>query len=265
VVMRIFLSLLLCLLLSQAKAAPFRQTCPGRGSLCQKQATAAVACSTDGFGSNSAALTVSASTSSASGVIVVPTFLQNNTGTAGTVTGVSGCSLTWNHRTGSGLLPLAYTDTVSSSGTNIDEYYAIYSSQLSACTITVSTTGTVNSQRVSYLAFTGVNTSTPFDANASLPAVNHKVDGSADFAALSVTGVSTTNSSDCAFSMLRTQGAAGTVTNPSGWTSSGSSGTATAFAYNILSSTLSSSTVAWSWATNVSSAGAFVDAIQSSR
>lgn len=223
------------------------------------------ACSQDspnGFGSESTALTISVSTSSNVDVVPLGIYIQNNGGSAPTVTGVSGCSVTWNHRTGANI---SWQDTVTTSGITLDEYYAVTSSPLSACTVTVTTSGTVNAQRLTYFAFTGINSSTPFDTNASLPKHNSVNPGTTTATSVSTTAVSTTNANTCMFSFVRTAASAGTFTPPSGWSTLGSSGSSSMdFYYNVFSSTQSNITVPWSWSTAVSSAGMITDAVQAS-
>lgn len=260
--MRSFLAVLLCLIALQVDAAPFRQTCPGKSSLCQPQvAVSATVCSLDtpnGFGSESTSLVIPVSTSANVDVVVIGSYLQSASSPP-TTSGVSGCSLTWTHRTGAATAFLS-----GGAWSNLDEWYAVTSSPLSACNVTVTAAGgAVAFQRITYFAFTGINSSTPFDSNASLPAITPESSGT--YTTLTTTGISTTNASTCMFSFIRTVGAAGTFTPPTGWTTLGAAGTAMAFYYKVFSSVQSSISVAWAWTTANNSAGAITDAVQSAR
>lgn len=93
-------------------------------------------------------------TSNATDIVILLTQTANTTST---ISGVSGCGLTWTSR----------YNTLG----NFQEYYAIAGATLSGCSITV-TTSAAQFQAAAGLVFgiSGANTSVPFDTNGAIPA-----------------------------------------------------------------------------------------------
>jgi hypothetical protein len=93
-------------------------------------------------------------------LVVLIAYSELNTGASPTVSSVSGASLTWNLRVRSN----------ASTHGNLEVWWAIAATPLTGATITASYTGNFDDATLCVFAINGVNTSTPWDANASLPA-----------------------------------------------------------------------------------------------
>jgi hypothetical protein len=135
----------------------------------------------------------------------------------------------------------------------IDIWYAVSPSILSSDVITP--TG-YSSMRLTAFGVNGANTTTPIDPNASIPATG----GAASETSQSLT-ISTNNPNDFLISTVGATASLGTITEPSGFTQVISAGTAEDVSYKIVSSTLSSSAITYSW-TSAQTVAMAVTAIQ---
>lgn len=129
-------------------------------------------------------------------------------------------------------------------------FYTTSAAPLSSDSISVSFPGLAG--RIVAFAVSGANTTTPFDANGSLPA--EKDTNGTGATSLAITSLSTTTANDLLIASLRTCGGGtspGTITLPSGFTEIFSIGSSSTDAsYDILAGTLSSATETYSWATS---------------
>lgn len=91
-------------------------------------------------------------------VIVVFVNAENGGSAAATVSTVSGLSLTWTKKA-----------SYAASGVNVEIWYAVAAATVTG-TVTITMSGTVDGVNSKVIAFSGVNTTTPWDSNASLPA-----------------------------------------------------------------------------------------------
>lgn len=146
---------------------------------------------------------------------------------------VSGGSLTWTKR-GSNTAGGAFT---------IDEYYAATSSTLSSATITA-TIGTAANFHLFVFGVSGADTTSPFDANASLPGFSTASSSSP------ATSISTTNAADFIFGVGSQSGTnAFTISSPFTTIDNASGageGPSAADLYEVVSATQSSLSVGFS-------------------
>lgn len=249
--MRIFLSLLLCLFLTQANAAPFKQICPGNNALCQPIVSAITPPAIDVFvtGTAQGATTLTVSITATKSNDLICAFVKTATG-GGVVTGVTDTSsLSWSRR-----------QRVLFDNTNayIEEWCAlstgIYSGTISAVQ-TNNGTGIVSA-----LAISNVDQVTQFDTNASLP-ISHGLTSTATSIAPS-SSLSTT-SSNTLFLSIVAWNTSGTLTLPSGFTSLATT-TSRAYAYEIFTSAQSGLSPSTS-NTSSSLAGGLWDAVRGAR
>lgn len=166
------------------------------------------------------------------------------------VTGITdSLGLSWNLRH-------AYTD---SSILDVEGWYAKSSALLSSDVITVTYSASPSSSRVTCFGVNGANFSSPFDANASIPA--GQVSTASSITTISET-ISTSNANDMLLTQCSVGTAFGTVSRPSGFTQVLATGTASDVAYDLVSSLQSSVTETYSWTTASNSTSMIVDAIK---
>ena len=193
------------------------------------------------------AYVVSLTTTQSNDVIIVMSYSFSSAGNVSSISDTTG--LTWHKRqagaTGGSL--------------DYDEWYAIAASPLSADSITI-TYGAAPNERVAAFGISGANTSVPFDPNVSLPAQSNS--GSSNVSTLSVSSISTNTSSDMLITSLRGLGSLPTLTRPSGFSAVLTGGSSTDFAYDVVSSTLSSATETYSWTGGAQQASMMFDAVQ---
>jgi hypothetical protein len=152
------------------------------------------------------------------------------------VTGVadSPAGLTWQKRA-------AYIDA--NNNLDLEGWYAISTSKLSSDTITATTSVAPTTMRTVCFGVTGANLITPFDTNGSIPSGQ-----SSDTLANSISEtISTNNANDMLIGQVSVPVSFTALTRPSGFNQILSTGSATDASDNIVSSTLSSSTLTWSW------------------
>ena len=134
-------------------------------------------------------------TTTANDLVVVCASLYGNTSTVPTVSSISSSHLSsgsWTKRSSvSGLY-------VSGNGADLECWWAHAASALSAEVITVTGTGASDTMSIFALAFSGANTSSPFDGNVSLPATNSNLTATSSDVTLS--SVSTTSAAGMLFS-----------------------------------------------------------------
>lgn len=169
---------------------------------------------------------------------------------------VTSPNLTWTKRTAS-------SQSTTGAVVDVEEWYAPATTALTSEVVTVTgTSPSANSPscRTIVLAYNGVNTTTPFDVNVSLPAIS-QVNTSATSA---TTSISTTNANSVAVSFFRNFGSAGTITPPAGYTLavSGFSSTATGIEYKVYNTAQSSTSVGYSWTTASANGILLTDALQ---
>lgn len=213
--------------------------------------------------SGAAASTVaSAAFSTTASNDVVIALITTSNATASTVSSISGGGLTWTKRKQFTILTSSFTTG------SIEEWSAVAASPLTSQVITANLSITALSATISVFAFSGGNTTTPFDVNAALPATNSDVTGTSTIP--TVSAISTTNANTALIAFVSTPGAAGSaLTDPASFTqlifNNGFSGTpnflggAAQSDYRIVSSTQSGISVAYSTVTNW---GMLVDAVQ---
>lgn len=220
-------------------------------------------------GSTSGAATATVVTSSAlvttgtNDVIVALIAISDGTN-ARTVSSVSGGGLTWAKRSG-----ISGTNSSFAHG-DLEVWYATTTSTFNS-TVTANLSGTAEEIVIVAFAASGANTTTPFDVNASLPATNSNLTGTASDPAATI---STTNANCFLFAAGNDTGGTwnggSAPTAPSGFTRaafiSGFSGSPNFWpndedgVYKIVSSTQSS--LAITWGTTASNWFAIGDAIQ---
>lgn len=211
---------------------------------------------------NASSGSVSLTTTSANNVIIVCVSTQNTTVTgAATVSAltVAGGS-TMTKRTGQ-----TFTSGAGAQTGNIEEWQGTASGTLTGASVSVTFSTTADSGVIQAFGIAGANTSSPFDANGSLPAINK--DQSALTTQPTVSGISTTNANDMLISCMNTQKDA-TETAGTGYTlidTQNNTGgavvdTTAADEFQIVSSTQSS--ISATFGTNVEGWGMIVDAIQ---
>lgn len=177
---------------------------------------------------------------------------------APTVTGMSGGGLSWTKRFSSGSTAVFGT----TQHINIDVWYAVAASPLSAQTITATLSGSPNNgSELLVFGLAGANTSSIFDTNGSLPA---KAAGTASGARPQVTGVSTSNANDLIIGVCAMNVSAAVNHPGAGYTDLSNDGGFFDSQYQIVSATQSSITVAFGASENGASSGflMYADAIQ---
>lgn len=201
-----------------------------------------IATSTSG---STASLAISLTTSNANDVLLLYAIMQNDPSTVPTITSVTdnGPGLTWTRRKRQ-----LYG---SANGNAVECWYAIAASAFNA-SITVNFSG-VNANRLMAFGVSGANTSTPWDANASLPGSNSGGAGATTLAPSSA--LSTTSANTGIFTILRTSATAGTITVPTGFAAIGTEGGAEQIAWNTYTSTQSGISPQWTYTTAGTSGG----------
>jgi hypothetical protein len=186
--------------------------------LCAGPCLAAVALDghSSGTSTGSTTATVNITTTGTNRIVVVCSFQYSNTGVAQrTILGVADVAgLTWTAR---GLGVGGNFNTNNQSFAQC--HWALAASALTADTITVTASGATDTTALFVTGWSGVNTSTPFDVNGSLPAYASNL--TAAVSDISVAGVSTTNANTCAFALFTTNnnvGGALPTTAPTGFT-----------------------------------------------
>ena len=177
-------------------------------------------------GSSSGSLSLNLTTTQSNDVIVVVGG-GTNTSTAGTNLTVSGCSLTWTR----------WEYAYDFASREVDLWYAIASSPLSACTITETVAGgTWLVTGMTAMGISGANTSTPFDPNGASSGIAHGASSTP-----TVSGISTSNAHDILIGGVVAAGS-GPPTAGSGFTQLWNSGAVTpvlASEYEVVSATQS--------------------------
>jgi hypothetical protein len=136
------------------------------------------------YSSGSSITSGALSTSNANDVVLVVVSGLNNSGAAPTVTGVSGCGLSWAKRFSTGSTSLPGVDKG-----DLDIWWAASSGALSSCAPTATYSTTPIAGDITVWGVSGANTTSPFDVNASIP---KKASSTSPSATPTVTGVSTT-------------------------------------------------------------------------
>jgi len=169
--------------------------------------------------------TVALTTTQSNDVIIVAAGGTQN-GTAGTGMTVSGCSLSWTQKSFA-------NDAVAR---EVQLWYAVAASPLSACTITVTANGAWIVTGITAMGISGANTSTPFDPNGASSGTAHGASS-----APTVSGISTSNANDILIGGVVAAGS-GPPTAGSGFTQLWNSGAVLpvlASEYEVVSSTQS--------------------------
>lgn len=189
-----------------------------------------------GVASTGANATATLTTTNANDIIVVQIYNENHTGTASAVTSVSATGLTFAKRA---------TSNGSTTG-SMEIWWALSTLALTAAVITVVFTSTYDDCDVIAFGVSGCNTSTPWDANVSLPAHASFNTGPTTPA---VSGVSTSSADDLLLAFVGAIGGA-SGNPPSGWTNltvssngGGTLGSSADISYKSVSSTQSGITV----------------------
>lgn len=191
----------------------------------------------------SPANTVAITTTKTNNIIILNIAL---TGTSPTVSGVTDVQgLTWNKRAASDNTTVTF-----------EEWWAYSPAILTVDTVTIGCGGTVTGGRNNIYGVNGANTNNPFDVNASLPAV---------FASLSATSISatinTSNPNTMLIAGIRGLTSLGTITEPTGFSSIISSGSAQDSSQKTVSTTQSSLGLTYSWSGGLNAVAGVFDAI----
>lgn len=192
---------------------------------------------------DAAVQTITLTTTNSNDVIIL-ILKSNNTNTVSGIADVAG--LSWAKRK---------QINWSGGANDLEEWYAIAASPLSADVITVTwtSTGAVGGRDEAY-GISGANTSVPFDTDAGQP---YSVSTAA--ASTSTTTITTTTAND----MLITTGyisGGGLSSRPSGFTQIVSSGSFADVAYKVVSATQSGVNVTYTWSAGFN-AGMITDAV----
>lgn len=180
---------------------------------------------TTGLQTASQPITATMTTTQSNDVIIVVVG-GTNIGASGTGLAVSGCGLTWTR------WEYAY-DTVSR---EVDLWYAVAASPLSACVITAAGNGSWTYSGMTAMGISGANTTTPFDPNGSSSGVAHGATSNP-----TVSGISTSNAHDILIGGVASAGSP-TPTAGSGFTlvwNSGAVMPVLASEYEVVSATQS--------------------------
>lgn len=189
-------------------------------------------------------------TTGTSDLVVALIAATSGVATVPTITGVSGGGLTWTLRKRLNGTALDY-GYATGDGTTCEEWTATATSGLTSQVITATASLNIDGN-IQVFAFSGVNTSSPFDANASIP--GSQVSSTHTVVTPSISSLSTTTANDAAVAMLCgffSQGASNfPITNPTGYTAIGNNNNTPVYAgsqaaFDILSGKLSSATVAF--------------------
>lgn len=198
--------------------------------------------------------TVTVTTSNANDIIFLEYVDLAASGVGSTVSTITDTAgLTWHLRAGSNFRwgPSSRFDQ--------EEWYAISPGTLSSDVITItSTSAAAYATRVFASAFTGVDQTTPFDTNVSLPCVSNASDSTQNIACT----ISTTNTNSVLIGFVGGSGGIGTVTRPSGFTNLVTGGTTMDNSYKIVSSAQSSVSESWSWTGTTTARSLTLDALQ---
>ena len=177
-------------------------------------------------GSSSGSLSLTLTTTQSNDVIIIVGG-GTNTSTAGANLTVSGCSLSWTQKSFA-------NDTASR---EVQLWYAIAASPLSACTITETVAGgTWLVTGMTAMGISGANTTTPFDPNGASSGIAHGASSTP-----TVSGISTSNAHDILIGGVVAAGS-GPPTAGSGFTQLWNSGAVTpvlASEYEVVSATQS--------------------------
>lgn len=149
------------------------------------------------FSSSSATATATITTTIANCVLVAYVGL-NNTPSSLTVNSVTGGGLTWTFRKRVTFTGAGFFNT-------LEEWYAIAPTILSAVTFTATASASSSFGVLNVFAVSGADTTTPFDANAAVPA---SASGAA--AVTPTVNVSTSNANDMLIGFISTPGGGGT-------------------------------------------------------
>lgn len=211
----------------------------------------------DGFASSSSTSSVvsAALTTAFTNDVIIAVIGNFGFGSAPVVFSVLGGALTWQKR-----FAQNFTD---SNGiySNIEEWYAISSSPLTAVSIsaTINNTNGVSESNIVLFGVKGANTLSPFDPNTSIPAA-----ADTQFVDPAVTAISTTNSND--FIIGAVQGYQLKAGSPdTGFTriaAIGGTNSGLDTEYDVVSATQSGITVSWTGTEDSVSSVMFVDAIR---
>lgn len=106
--------------------------------------------------------TISATTAANPEIVIVVGAVRA-TGTTNPNLTISGCSLSWNQ-----LGTQAQFNNAVPKGTAVNQWYATANSNLSACTITITSDQTIQNSSAAFCSFSGINTTNAFDPNASV-------------------------------------------------------------------------------------------------
>lgn len=170
--------------------------------------------------------TVALTTTQSNDVIIV-TVGGANISTAGAGITVSGCSLSWTQKSFS---------NDGTSGREVQLWYAVAATPLSACTITATANGAWTLTGITAMGISGANTTTPFDPNGASSATANGATSNP-----TVSGISTSNANDILIGGVVAAGS-GPPTAGSGFTQLWNSGAVTpvlASEYEVVSATQS--------------------------
>lgn len=116
-----------------------------------------------GTSTSGTTVTISATTAANPEIVVVGAAVRATTSSLPSLS-ISGCSLTW---TALGT-PSQFVNN-SSIGTSIAAWTAKTASNLAACTITITSTLTIQNASAGFCSFSGINTTNAFDPHSGLP------------------------------------------------------------------------------------------------
>jgi hypothetical protein len=194
--------------------------------------------------------TATLTTTKAGDLIVAQVFTAHisSNGTYCTVTGVSGGGLTWSKRQGAD-----YTDATNNYDSTVEVWTAVAPGALSNVVITATLSAQARYAGINAFGISGINTSSPYDSNASVPASGH--DNSAGSSVPGAT-ISTTNAHDFILGVFYNSGGYGNSLQ-SGFTALFQN-TSALIQYKVVSSPQSNLSV--NQGTSIPSWGAVVDA-----
>lgn len=202
------------------------------------------------FASSASSVSSGLTTSNTNDVIIVVATSVATPGAAPTVSSVTGGGLSWNKRAASG-------STAIGGGTNgnLEVWYAIAAAKLTSTNITATFTGSANTVEIVLFGVSGANTTTPWDANVSIPKFASSTIGSTP----SVNSVSTSNANDMALGFFATNSTP--VSTPGSGYTIILNGVETGTEEKVVSTTQSSVSVAFG-ASNPTGWVMYADAIQ---
>lgn len=113
--------------------------------------------------------TIAVTTSQTNDIVLVATDIGINSSTVPTAT-ISGCGLTWSSAANN-------VGAIASFGNLLQMWQALATSTLSACTVTITSSTTIDDASTVYCSFHGTATAAPLDNNGALPVYTQNLTG----------------------------------------------------------------------------------------